>query len=92
MNTVTSSLSSPERVFLECYCFELGHSPSGGALRWLAENKLTVMDFGNLLVLYQAEGRTWGKSEPELVIPWTPEELRARNAALASETETLRSG
>ena len=30
------------------------------------------------------------RPEEELVIPWTPEELRARNAELAPEVEALK--
>jgi len=87
---MTTSLTAPERNFLAHYGWDLLHGMSGPTLKWIGENKLTVMDFRNLVLIYEAEadGSLYAvRPEEGLVIPWTPEELRSRNSELASEAE-----
>ena len=88
---ITTSLTDEERNFIAHHVYELFHGMRGPVLSWLGERKITVMDFSNLIVLYQAEGAAWD-AKPELgpLIPWeTAEDLRERNRQLKNEAVWL---
>jgi hypothetical protein len=89
---ITTSLTDEERDFIAHHVYELFHGMRGPVLSWLGERKITVMDFSNLIVLYQAAGAAWD-AKPELgpLIPWeTAEDLRERNRQLENEAAQLR--
>jgi hypothetical protein len=89
---ITTSLTDEERDFIAHYVYELFHGMRGPVSSWLGERKMTVMDFSNLIVLYQAEGAAWdAKPESGPLIPWeTAEDLRERNRKLENEVAQLR--
>jgi len=80
-----TTLTEQERNFLEHYTWEIFGSMEGPATRWLADNHLTILDFGSLLRLYSTEGDPSRQPAQEITIPWTPEQLRARNRELVAQ-------